>query len=172
MIDLALLVLRLATGGLVAGHGAQKLFGWFQGHGLEGTAGFMEKLGLRPGRFQAGLAGATEVGSGMLTAAGLGGPIGPIAMLAPLTVASRTAHRGRPLWATHGGPELAVSYAASATALALAGPGRYSADRLLRIRVPWQIAVVTAAVTAGAVAWTILEAQPQPPAEQPEPRAD
>jgi putative oxidoreductase len=48
--DLAALVVRLVQGSLLAGHGAQKLFGTFGGHGLEGTSGFMEMLGLRPGR--------------------------------------------------------------------------------------------------------------------------
>ncbi len=50
MRDLGLTVMRGVTGGLMAGHGAQKLFGAFEGPGLQGTAGFMEMLGLRPGR--------------------------------------------------------------------------------------------------------------------------
>ena len=49
MTNLALLVLRLVVGTLLAGHGAQKLFGWFGGPGLKGTHSFMEKLGFRPG---------------------------------------------------------------------------------------------------------------------------
>jgi putative oxidoreductase len=48
--DLAALVLRTALGGLLVGHGSQKTFGWFNGPGLEGTIGFMEMLGMRPGR--------------------------------------------------------------------------------------------------------------------------
>ena len=48
MTDLARLLVRLVVGGLVAGHGAQKLFGWFGGPGPEGTAGMMEQLELRP----------------------------------------------------------------------------------------------------------------------------
>ena len=50
MGNLAALILRLAVGGLMAGHGAQKLFGSFSGPGIEGTSGFMEMLGLKPGR--------------------------------------------------------------------------------------------------------------------------
>jgi len=60
--DLAALVVRLVQGSLLAGHGAQKLFGTFGGHGLEGTSGFMEMLGLRPGRPWAFLAGLCEFG--------------------------------------------------------------------------------------------------------------
>jgi putative oxidoreductase len=59
---LAALVVRLVQGSLLAGHGAQKLFGTFGGHGLEGTSGFMEMLGLRPGRPWAFLAGLCEFG--------------------------------------------------------------------------------------------------------------
>ncbi len=50
MINLALLVLRLTAGSLLAGHGAQKLFGWFSGNGLDGTARWLESMGLKPGK--------------------------------------------------------------------------------------------------------------------------
>src|SRR3712207_9565233 len=69
--DSAALVVRLGQGALLAGHGAQKLFGSFGGHGLEGTSGFMEMLGLRPGRPWALLAGLSEFGGGVPTAVGL-----------------------------------------------------------------------------------------------------
>jgi uncharacterized membrane protein YphA (DoxX/SURF4 family) len=61
----------------MAGHGAQKLFGSFGGPGLEGTSGFMEMLGMRPGRPWAYLAGLSEFGGGVLTALGLLYPMGP-----------------------------------------------------------------------------------------------
>ena len=52
-MDAGLAVLHILVGLLFVGHGAQKLFGAFGGHGLEGTAGFFEALGFRPGRFHA-----------------------------------------------------------------------------------------------------------------------
>jgi putative oxidoreductase len=55
------LPLRLLIGVLMAADGAQKLFGWFSGHGLSGTADFLESLGWRPGRVFAVLLGAAEV---------------------------------------------------------------------------------------------------------------
>ena len=68
MLDLALL--RLTLGSLLVGHGSQKLFGWFGGYGLAGTAGYMESLGLRPGRRWAIAAGLSEFGGGLLTLLG------------------------------------------------------------------------------------------------------
>ncbi|MDQ3363518.1 MAG: DoxX family protein, partial [Actinomycetota bacterium] len=60
MGNLAALILRVALGGLMAGHGAQKLFGSFGGPGMEGTSGFMEMLGLEPGKPWAVMAGLSE----------------------------------------------------------------------------------------------------------------
>jgi putative oxidoreductase len=68
--DLAPFIVRLAQGSLIAGHGAQKLFGSFNGPGLEGTSQFMEMLGLKPGRPWATMAGLSEFGGGVLTALG------------------------------------------------------------------------------------------------------
>src|SRR5437667_10777101 len=69
------LLLRLLVGGFFFGHGTQKLFGWFGGGGLDGTAGFFESIGLRPGRRHALAAGVAEAGGGVLLAAGLAAPV-------------------------------------------------------------------------------------------------
>src|SRR5882672_5278878 len=63
-MDLGLLILRFVVGLTLAAHGAQKLFGWFGGYGLDGTGPFMEALGFHPGRRHAALAGLTEAGGG------------------------------------------------------------------------------------------------------------
>src|SRR4051794_27858971 len=75
MGNLGLLVLRLAVGGLLAGHGAQKLFGSFDGPGFTKTAGHMEKMGLQPGHVWASMATAGEFGGGLLMALGLANPL-------------------------------------------------------------------------------------------------
>ncbi|MFE6990129.1 DoxX family protein, partial [Streptomyces pharetrae] len=62
--DLGLLLLRLGAGGVLAAHGTQKLFGWFGGHGIEGTGQFMESVGYRPGKTSATAAGLAETGGG------------------------------------------------------------------------------------------------------------
>jgi putative oxidoreductase len=74
-MDAGILIARLIVGLAIAAHGAQKLFGWFGGHGLKGTAGFFESLGFRPGIFFALAAGLGELGGGLLTAAGFLGPV-------------------------------------------------------------------------------------------------
>src|SRR2546421_9941181 len=78
MRDIGLLILRLAVGGLLAGHGTQKLFGWFSGPGLKGTAGWLESLGLKPGTPRATAASPSEFGGGRLATLGCLPPLGPL----------------------------------------------------------------------------------------------
>src|SRR6267154_6541947 len=106
MRDIGLLILRLVMGGLLVGHGSQKLFGWFSGPGLKGTAGFLESLGLKPGTPWATVAAASEFGGGTLTALGLLHPLGPIGTMGGMIMATAKAHWGKPIWVTQGGAEL------------------------------------------------------------------
>jgi putative oxidoreductase len=134
MKSLGLLLLRLTFGGLMMGHGAQKLFGAFEGHGPEGTGQFLESMGMRPGRFWAHAAGWSEFGGGLLTALGLLHPAGPLMTIAPMVMATTKAHAGKPIWVTSGGAELPVTNMAIAGALTLAGPGVFSLDSILGTR--------------------------------------
>src|SRR5947209_6325586 len=129
-----LLIARLVLGLLLAGHGSQKLFGWFGGHGLQGTGGFMESLGLRPGQLWAALAGLSEFGGGVLTVLGFLNPLGPLGVIGAMAMAAKKVHWSTPIWATEGGAELPVTNLAAAMALMLNGPGKYSLDRTLGIR--------------------------------------
>jgi len=167
--DLGMLALRLTAGGLVAGHGAQKLFGAFGGHGLEGTAGWLESIGLKPGKFWASLAGASEFGGGMLTALGLGNPIGPIAMQGVMATAARKVHWDKPIWLTEGGAEAPLFYSAAGVAIGLAGPGRFSLDHLFGVHVPKKVvALAIAGVAAGILIADQAPALVQPAAEETE----
>lgn len=156
--DIGLLTVRLTVGGLMVGHGAQKLFGWFGGYGLEGTSGWLESLGLRPARQWAVAAGASEFGGGVLTGLGLLHPLGPIAMMGSMVVATRKAHWGKPIWVTSGGAELPLTNVAIGIALCLVDPGRLSLDHALGVRVPWQFAVLA----AGAVALGVVYSEAAP----------
>jgi putative oxidoreductase len=151
VISAALLILRVVVGGLLAGHGAQKLFGSFGGGGVKGTGTYMDSLGLRPGVQMATLAGAAEFAGGVLTVVGLLNPLGPILTSTVMVVATISQHRGRPIWVSEGGAELPVINMAAMSAIAIAGPGKVSVDALLRTSLPrWWI--IPGAAAIGAVA--------------------
>ena len=164
--DSAPALVRLAQGSLMAGHGAQKLFGSFGGPGLEGTSGFMEMLGMRPGRPWAYLAGLSEFGGGVLTALGLFNPLGPLGVIGAMAMATRKAHWGKPIWVTEGGAELPVLNIAVSTALMIREPDRYSLDRVLGIRLPAWVGPLGLVGVILTVLYAELEAE-EPPAEQP-----
>lgn len=162
MRDLGLLILRLTVGGLLSGHGSQKSFGWFGGFGLQGTAGWLESLGMKPGTPWAIGASASEFGGGMLTALGFLNPIGPIATMAAMSMAIARVHWGKPIWVSEGGAELPVTNIATATALILTGPGRFSLDYVLGIRVPRPVVALVVLVEAAMIAMGIMS-RPTPP---------
>jgi putative oxidoreductase len=136
MVNLGFVLLRLITGGLLAGHGAQKLFGWFGGYGLKGTSGWLESLGLKPGKYWAYGAGLSEFGGGLLVLLGFLNPLGSIAVIGAMGMAWVKAHLGKPIWVSSGGAELPLVNVAVVSAVALAGPGKYSLEELLGIKLP------------------------------------
>ncbi|MEV6169626.1 DoxX family membrane protein [Streptomyces sp. NPDC051954] len=128
--DLGLLLLRLGTGGVLAAHGAQKLFGWFGGHGIEGTGQFMESVGYAPGKASATAAGLTEWGGGALLALGLATPAAGAAATGAMAGAAAV-HMPNGFFNAEGGYEYAATLALAATGLAVTGPGRLSLDHAL-----------------------------------------
>ncbi len=179
MVSTGLLVARLVFGPLMAAHGAQKLFGWFGGPGLRATAGGMEHLRFRPGLPFALAAGVTEIVSGVLVALGLLGPVGPALMVSVMLVAAVSAHLQNGLWGQNGGYEMALVYGAAAFALALTGPGAFSADAALGLAPLWTPAFAWIALGAGLIggAANLLARRPAPAAAAeaaaaaPEPQA-
>jgi putative oxidoreductase len=155
-MDLGLLVVRLAVGMLMMGHGAQKLFGSFGGHGPAGTGGFFESLGLTPGRQMAILAGVGELVGGALLAVGLLTPLSAALLSAVLLTAAWTAHRAAGIWIAEGGYEYNLVLITGLFALTAVGPGEWSLDNSLGIDANgtgWALAELGAALvaTVGAV---------------------
>jgi putative oxidoreductase len=148
-MDAGLMLGRLVLGTLMAAHGAQKLFGWFGGHGLAGTAGFFEGLGFRPGRTFALAAALSETGGGALVVLGFLGPIGPALLLSVMIVAAVSVHWHNGLFAMNNGIELPLLYAGGGAALCLTGPGRYSLDTLFSLAPIWSPGLAWAALTLG-----------------------
>ena len=152
--DLALLVLRFVIGGVVMMHGLLKLGIVGQGGSPAGVAGWFNSMGLRPGLFWAWVAIAAEAGGGLLTVLGLGGPIGPGLLAGDLVVVTLVAHWSQGFWAGGGkvGWEFPVPLAAGALAIALAGNGAWSLDRMLGLTYPdWLLPAWLVLMAAGAL---------------------
>ncbi|HET8868630.1 MAG TPA: DoxX family protein [Agrococcus sp.] len=146
-IDLGLLILRLALAALLAGHACQKLFGWFRGRGVRGTAVLFEADGLRPGTVMVTFAALTEVGAAGLIVLGLATPLAAAMVIGAMSVAISTLWP-KGVWAHLGGFEVPLTYAIVAFVLACTGPGALSLDALL----PWQLHGPLWAIGAAAVA--------------------
>jgi putative oxidoreductase len=131
-MGLGLLIARCILGLFLASHGAQKLFGWFGGHGLKGTGGFFEGLGFRPGTLFALAAGCAELAGGLLTALGFLGAVGPALIVLVMVEAMFTVHLPNGFYAPNG-IELPLMNVAAAFAIAFAGPGGISLDQALGI---------------------------------------
>src|SRR3954449_6253175 len=128
---LGALIIRGVVGPLFIGHGTQKLFGWFGGHGRDGTAGFFEQLGLQPGKRHAVAAGTAETLGGLLVTLGALTPVAATMVSATMVTAIRKVHGAKGPWVSEGGFEYNVVLIAAMAALTEAGPGPLSVDNRL-----------------------------------------
>lgn len=167
MRSIPLLAARTVLGGYLAAHGAQKLFGSFGGRGLDATAKGFESMGLRPGKAMAALAGASELGGGVLTAAGIAYPLGPLALAGTMAVAATTHRRNGP-FTQNGGYELPLTNLALATVLATTGPGRLRLGPHLS-KALTRLSVVVVVAGAAAALNQMLRAGPATPSTPPAP---
>jgi putative oxidoreductase len=130
-MDLGRVALRGIVGPLFVGHGTQKLFGWFGGHGPDATGGAFESMGLQPGRRHATAAGIAETAGGALLTIGALTPLTATVISSVMITAIRKAHLKNGPWATNGGYEYPLALIGVASALAETGPGRPSVDAAL-----------------------------------------
>jgi len=125
---LAALALRVPVGIIFVAHGAQKLFGWFGGYGLEGTGQFMSSIGLNPGYLMALLAGSAEFFGGIALLLGL--LVRPVSAVLAFTmlVAIFSVHFSKGLFVSNGGYEYGLALLAATVSLLISGAGRVSLD--------------------------------------------
>ena len=125
-------LIRVATGLILMPHGAQKLFGWFGGAGLAGTAQYFEQnFGLYPGLLFAVSAGLTEFLGGMFLAIGLLTRLSAAAVVALMAYATFFVHLGNGFFWTAGGYEYPLLWGLVALAFVVRGSGELSVDRAI-----------------------------------------
>jgi putative oxidoreductase len=127
----AALILRVPVGLILAAHGAQKLFGWFGGYGLEGTGQWMASIGLEPGYLMALMSGSAEFFGGLALALGL--LTRPAALVTAFTmlIAIFSVHISNGLFMSNNGYEYALTLLVVTLALTVQGAGRFALDNAL-----------------------------------------
>jgi putative oxidoreductase len=125
------LLLRVPVGIILAAHGAQKLFGWFGGYGLAGTAKWMASIGLEPGTLMALLAGGGEFFGGLMLILGLFTRLGAALNVVAMAVALFWVHGAHGLFLSNNGFEYALALLAATAALLVMGGGKLSVDAVL-----------------------------------------
>jgi putative oxidoreductase len=167
-MNIGTLALRGVVGPLFVGHGTQKLFGWFGGHGIEGTGGFFENLGLRPGKHHAIAAGTGEALGGALLTLGAFTPLAATMISSSMVTAIRTVHGPNGPWITDNGYEYSAALVAAMATLVEHGPGSPSVDSRLFPNwhgKGWAAASVAAAVAAS---YLVTSLSKSPPREEQE----
>lgn len=128
------LPIRIGAGIIFTAHGAQKLFGWFGGYGLEGTAGWMDSIGLSPGLLMALLAGSAEFLGGLLLIVGFLVRPAALALAVTMVVAIVLVHLEHGLFSTNNGYEFGLALLVISLALLLRGAGSLSLDKTIHTK--------------------------------------
>ena len=123
---------RAGAGVIFAAHGAQKLFGWFGGFGLDGTAGWMASIGLEPGYLMALAAGSAEFFGGLALIAGALVRPASLVLAFTMIVAIVTVHLANGLFMANNGYEFGLALLVISLALVVRGAGSFSVDRFIQ----------------------------------------
>jgi putative oxidoreductase len=147
-MSIALLILRLGVGLTLAGHGVQKLFGWFGGPGLTRLRQGFEKQGFKPAWLWGTLVIVGEVGGGLSVALGFLTPLGAAGILGAMAMATFKSHWKNGFWLNKGGYEYSLMLLIASISIGLIGPGSYSLDTLFGINLPQALLFGLLAVAA------------------------
>ena len=128
--DAALLLIRLMLAAVFMFHGAQKLFGSFEGPGMAAWTESLTKMQVPMPAVAAWVSALTEFGGGLLVAIGLLTRLVTIPMIINMAVAIIMVHPGA-FSSQKGGMEFPLTLAVMLTALLIAGPGRWSVDGMI-----------------------------------------
>jgi putative oxidoreductase len=157
-VDAGLTILRVAAGLTLAAHGYQK---FFSGGRLAGTGRWFDSMGMRPGRIHAVAAATTEVGAGLLLAAGLLTSLAGAAFVALMLVAGWTVHRENGFFSVRSGWEYNLILAVIGIAVGTTGAGTYSLDHALGMTdvfsgLPGFLIAAVGGLAAGAAQLTVF----------------
>ncbi|MFF0449967.1 DoxX family protein [Streptomyces sp. NPDC004609] len=155
-MDAGLLLLRLAVGLLIAGHGVQKVSHLLGGDGLAGGTEEFRRDGFRGGRLTAVAAGGSQIGAGLSLSAGLLTPLAAMAAMGVMTVAG-TVKWSKGLWVQHDGYEYPLVLVVVSASLALTGPGRWSVDHVVGVT-PWPVWIAVVAIAVGPLSGLLTRA--------------
>lgn len=171
-LTIGLLLLRIIGGLTIAGHGAQKLFGWFGGPGLTKQVAGFHSQGLRPGWLWSALVVLGELGGGLALVFGFLTPLGAAGVFAAMLMAILKVHWKNGFWNSKRGIEFPLSLLAIASAIGFTGPGTLALDTLFGISwpTPWLFLILAGVGTLVDILGLILTRQasaapaPVPPA--------
>ncbi|HEX6655783.1 MAG TPA: DoxX family protein [Candidatus Limnocylindria bacterium] len=168
MVDFGLFIVRVSVGLVFAAHGAQKLFGWWGGPGMDRWTGLMEGMGVRPPRLWATVSALNELAGGLLLAIGLLTPLAAAVLVAQSAVIIARMHWAKGFWNTNGGYEYPLVLGAVALGVAFSGPGAWSLDELMPLGLLYQPIVIWVAVAVAlAVGLVAIMMRPSSPPQPP-----
>ena len=125
------MALRIPVGIIFMAHGAQKLFGWFGGYGLEATGNWMGSIGLAPGFLMALLAGSAEFFGGLFLLLGLLTRPSGLVLAITMLVAIFSVHFENGLFMSNSGYEFGLALLSASVALMIGGAGKASVDKMI-----------------------------------------
>jgi putative oxidoreductase len=138
-VDLGLLILRVTIGIIFMAHGAQKLFGWFDGAGFAATVDSMQARGLTPALLMAILAVGTEFFGALFLALGFLTRLAAFLLVIFMVVAAKVSHWEHGFFILNNGYEYTLALGIASLTFLITGAGAISIDKCIEnaLRKKW-----------------------------------